>query len=273
MNGAGCITDTAGVRRRPFARQQAVFAWLFAALVVACWLALWGWSASPYARYLEHPGWGDAATFAAFCRSVAAPAGIHAIAWMLMIGAMMLPTTYPLLAMFRRITAHRDDAARLAVLVVCGFLVAWLAFGVVAYAADAALRAWAGGSGWFVAHGEIVSAGVLAAAGAFQFSALKYRCLEACRAPFAFVASRWHGVAPAREALRLGVDHGAFCVGCCTPLMVVMFVVGMGSVGWMLALAALMAAEKNLPGGRRLRAPLGIGLVGASAWLALSTAG
>jgi predicted metal-binding membrane protein len=64
--------------------------------------------------------------------------------------------------------------------------------------------------------------------------------------------------------LRIGVDHGVFCVGCCWALMLCMFVVGTGSLGWMLALAALMAAEKNLPGGARLRAPIGLGLLGAA---------
>jgi len=105
---------------------------------------------------------------------------------------------------------------------------------------------------------------VLASAGAFQFSALKYRCLDECRTPFAFVASRWHGRAPVREAFRIGIDHGVFCVGCCWALMLCMFVVGTGSLGWMLALAALMAAEKNVPGGAMLRLPIGIGLIGAA---------
>ncbi|MDR7270222.1 putative metal-binding membrane protein [Pelomonas saccharophila] len=60
-----------------------------------------------------------------------------------------------------------------------------------------------------------------------------------------------------------------FCIGCCWALMLLMFVVGMGHLGWMLALAALMAAEKNLPGGRRLSAPLGWALLAAAALLAL----
>jgi len=107
-------------------------------------------------------------------------------------------------------------------------------------------------------------ADLLATAGLFQFSALKYRCLEQCRTPLAFVASRWHGRAPAREALGIGVDHGVFCVGCCWALMLCMFVVGTGSLGWMLALGALMAAEKNMPGGARLRLPIGLGLIGAA---------
>ena len=189
------------------------------------------------------------------------PAVLHAAAWMLMIAAMMLPTTFPLIAMFRRIAGARPDAGRLVALVLAGFFVAWGAFGVLAHAADEALRWLAGREPWFIANGWMVGAVVLAGAGAFQWSRLKYLCLDQCHTPFAFVAARWHGRSPAREAFRLGVDHGIFCVGCCWALMVLMFVVGMGSLGWMLLLAAVMAAEKNLPFGRRLRTPLGVALV------------
>jgi predicted metal-binding membrane protein len=246
---------------RPFAAQQAVFGTLFALLAIACWAALWAWSASPYARYLEHPGWTDAASFAEFCREVAVPAGAHVLAWVLMIAAMMLPTTFPLLVMFRRISASRHDRGRLLALVVAGFLAAWLVFGIFAHGLDAIVRAAASRSDWVLLHGWAIGAAVLAGAGLFQFSALKYRCLEQCQAPFGFVASRWHGKRPAAEALRIGIDHGIFCVGCCWALMLVMFVVGTGSLGWMLALAAAMAAEKNLPWGWRLRTPLGAGLM------------
>ena len=252
--------------------REAAFAALFARLVIACWGALFAWSASPYARYLDHPGWSEPLSFAAFCRDVAAPAAVHALAWLLMIAAMMLPTTFPLLATFRRVASARADRERLTLLVVAGFVVVWLGFGLVAHAADALVRFGVGRSGWLVANGWALSAAVLAAAGLFQFSALKYRCLDACATPFSFVASRWHGRAPSAEALRLGIDHGVFCVGCCWALMLVMFVVGTGSVGWMLVLAAAMAAEKNLPGGRRLAAPLGVALVGWAASLVVVNA-
>ena len=179
-----------------------------------------------------------------------------------MIAAMMLPTAFPVLAMFRRITGARPDAGRLSTLVVAGFFAAWFLFGVVAHLADAGLQWAAARYAWFVANGWLVGAVVLAAAGLFQWSTLKYRCLDACRTPFAFVVARWHGRAPARDALSIGWDHGLFCVGCCWALMLVMFVVGIGSVGWMLALAAVMAIEKNLSWGRRLRTPLGLGLLG-----------
>ena len=117
----------------------------------------------------------------------------------------------------------------------------------------------------FAAHAWVIGAAVLAGAGAFQFSALKYRCLEQCHTPFAFVAARWHGRAPAREAFRLGLDHGLFCIGCCWALMLLMFVVGTGSLALMLVLALVMAAEKNLPWGRRLRVPLGVALLAGAA--------
>jgi len=261
----------------PSGARPALFWPLLVLLVAAAWAVLWLWSASPYGRYLDHGGWGDAAALAALCQAVpqgdiVVPAVLHAAAWVLMIAAMMLPTTFPLLAMFRRITGARADAGRLVALVVLGFFTSWLAFGIAAHLVDAAVRGAAARNGWFVANGWMVGAATLAAAGLFQWSALKYRCLEACRTPFGFVAARWHGRSPPREAFRIGVDHGAFCVGCCWALMLTMFVVGIGNVGWMLGLAALMAAEKNLPAGRHLRTPVGLGLLAGAAAIVLANA-
>jgi predicted metal-binding membrane protein len=255
--------------RGPDAARRTLFMLLLAALVVVAWAVLWFWTASPYSRYVAHGGYLEPAAFLALCRAIPAgevvvPALLHALGWVLMIAAMMLPTTFPLLAMFRRVIADRADENRLTSLAVAGFFVAWLAFGVVAHAADALIGVAAERSPWFVGHGWMIGVAVLAGAGLFQFSALKYRCLEQCRTPYGFVASRWHGRAPRAEAFKLGLDHGIFCVGCCWALMLVMFVVGTASIGWMLALAALMAAEKNLREGARLRLPIGLGLLGVA---------
>jgi len=276
MSNAPLTAAASGAPARADLR-PVLFWTLMAVLVVASWAVLWLWSASPYGRFLDHAGWGDAGALAALCRAIpqgdiVVPAVLHAAAWVLMIAAMMLPTTFPLLAMFRRIAGARPDAGRLLALVVLGFFAAWLTFGIAAHLADAAVRWAAGRYVWFVTNGWIVGAAVLAAAGLFQWSALKYRCLDECRTPFGFVASRWHGRSPTREAFRIGVDHGVFCVGCCWALMLIMFVVAVGSVGWMLALAALMAAEKNLPFGRRLRTPVGLGLLGGAAAIVLANA-
>ena len=181
---------------------------LLLGLAALAWIALFAWSASPYGRYLAHGGWDDLALVAALCRavpqgSIVVPAVLHALAWVLMIAAMMLPTTYPLLALFRRIVAGRSDARGLVARVLGGFLVAWFAFGIVAHAAG---RIAAVGAAvrlpWLVTHGWVVGAAVLAGAGAFQFSALKYRCLEQCHTPFSFITQRWHGRAPRVEAWR-----------------------------------------------------------------------
>ncbi len=257
---------------RPLPGHRLLLSLLLVALAVAAWLALAWWSAGPYARFLGHGGWTDAETFAQLCRAVpegaiVVPAVLHALAWVLMIAAMMLPTTIPVLAMFQRLVQKRPNRVRLVLGVVTGFFVAWMGFGLVAHAADTLLHAAVAGNPAIAAHAWAFGAVVLAGAGAFQFSALKYRCLEQCHTPFAFVTARWHGRAPAREAFRIGIDHGLFCIGCCWALMLLMFVVGTGSLGLMLVLALVMAAEKNLPWGRRLRLPLGGALLAGSAVL------
>lgn len=246
--------------------QRALFRALMACLVASAWLTLWAWSVSPYARYLDHGRWTDIGIAGQICRAIPAgdivvPALLYASGWLAMIAAMMLPTTLPLLEIFRRVTAGRPDAARLVVLVICGYLCAWLGFGLAAHAADWLLHAGVAKVPWLAANGWAIGAAVLCAAGLFQFSALKYRCLDKCRTPFGFVVERWRGKSPAGEAWRLGISHGIFCVGCCWALMLLMFVVGSASLGWMLALSAVMAAEKNLPGGHRISAPLGIALM------------
>jgi predicted metal-binding membrane protein len=245
---------------------QALRVGLVAALSAIAWLALAAWSLSPYGRYLEHGGWVGEGPFGALCRSIPqgaliVPALVYALAWLLMITAMMLPTTLPLLGIFGRVVAARPDAGALLGRVVAGYAIAWLGFGLLAHGADSLLHAGAAQVGWLAGRGWAIGAAVLAGAGVFQFSALKYRCLERCRTPFTFINARWQGRAPRREALRIGFEHGVFCVGCCWALMAVMFVVGMGSLGWMLVLAAAMAAEKNLRWGKRLRTPLGLGLI------------
>jgi predicted metal-binding membrane protein len=264
---AGAPTDF----RRP------AFLGLIIALAASTWLTLWLWSASPYGRYLDHGNWTDAGLLAPLCRAlpggdIVVPALLYAAGWLLMIAAMMLPTTLPILDMFRRMTAGRADRNRLIVLVVVGYLAVWLGFGFMAHALDWLLHALVERLPWLAIHAWVVGAGVLVVAGAFQFSALKYRCLEKCHTPFSFISARWRGRAPAREALRLGLEHGAFCVGCCWALMLLMFVVGTGSIGWMLALAGIMAAEKNLPSGKRLSTPLGAALIAwGGAIVALNT--
>jgi predicted metal-binding membrane protein len=182
-----------------------------------------------------------------------------------LIGNMMVPTVLPLLVVFARMTQGRADRGTLIALLVLGYLSVWAAFGLLAHAADMALHAVVAGNALLTFNGWIIGTIVLGVAGAFQFSKLKYRCLDKCRTPFSFINEHWRGAAVRRQSFMLGAHHGIFCVGCCWAIMLLMFVVGTGSVGWMLAIGALMAVEKNVAWGRRLSSILGIGLLLASA--------
>ena len=271
MEGAAA---TGGIARRNAGSRVPLAAALIAALSLLAWAALATWSVGPYGRYLDHGRWTDLPLLGELCRSLPhadllAAATFHAGAWLLMIAAMMLPTVLPLINVVVRVVAGRSDAAAVIALVVTGYGVVWSGFGIVAFTLDAMVRAGAAQSAWFAAHGDLLGAAVLAGAGGFQFTELKYRCLDRCRSPFGFVTQHWRGRLPLLDGLRIGLAHGAFCVGCCWALMLVMFVVGMGNLGWMLLLAALMAVEKNLPGGHRISAPVGVALIGAAAFLAL----
>ncbi len=256
-------------------RRQRVLLAALAGLALLAWAALWAWSLSPHARYLDHAGWLAAGPAAALCRALPAgalwlPPLLHALAWGLMTLAMMLPTTLPLFDAFDRMLRGRADRRRLLWLLGLGYLAAWGAFGLAAHGLHELLQAllarWSG----LARHAWIAGAATVALAGAFQFSALKRHCLDKCRAPMGFVVTHWHGHHAVRESLALGAHHGLYCVGCCWALMLLMFVVGMGNLGWMLLLGLLMALEKNLPWGRRLSAPLGLLLLGWAAALVMA---
>lgn len=268
---------TAGLLSYAGPRQRRVFVPLLVALVVLAWAALWVWSRSPYGGYLGHElALGGPA--AELCRAlpggtVLIPALLYAGAWTVMTCAMMLPATLPLFAAFERVTWTRADRGRLMALLVLGYAGVWSGFGLVAHGAQLGVQAlFARAPGW-AAGDWIVTAGVLGGAGAFQFSALKYRCLERCRRPLGFVIGHWRGRTPSWDALRLGAHHGLFCVGCCWALMLLMFVFGTGSLGAMLMPAAVMAVEKNARWGRLVPAPLGVALLGASLFVVVRHAG
>lgn len=223
------------------------------AIVLLAWTALWWLEQSPYGWLFHrhgvtaHPhhghvgGWLYASAFL--------------LGWLLMTVAMMLPTTLPLVRLFRRMVADDRQAPFFIALVVTGYLAAWLIVGVIPMGmvwtmdwtlADIALPgAWIWGAGLFLL------------AGAFQFSSLKYACLDKCRTPLGFLISHWHGRNRISESFQVGWWHGLFCVGCCWALMLLMFAVGTASLAWMLLLALIMAVEKNVSWGRRVSRPLG----------------
>jgi predicted metal-binding membrane protein len=240
-----------GLRQTPGRRLLVV---ALATLSVAAWVSLWLWGHSADARFLHHESTASAA---------AGPteAALFVAGWAVMIVAMMLPTSLPLVATFGALVARRRQPALLVGLVVVAYVGLWTAFGLVLYFGDRLVHVTVDAMPWLAAHPALITAATLAVAGAYQFSPLKYRCLDECRSPLGFVVSRWQGRHERRDAFGIGLAHGLFCLGCCWSIMLVMFAVGLGSLAWMLVLGVVMAVEKNVGWGRRLGRPLGVVLI------------
>lgn len=165
--------------------------------------------------------------------------------WAVMVGAMMLPPTVPLV---RTLRALDDGRARLPLLGVGAVVGLWLVVGAVLVALAAGLTAVLPAT----PRAHEVTAGVaLVAAGGYQFTSLKSACLSACRTPRWFVLRYWHGRSPVAETLRLGGAYAVACVGCCWALMALCVVGGATALPAMVALTALMAVERLTPRGRR----------------------
>jgi predicted metal-binding membrane protein len=236
-------------------RDRVILAASLGALVALAWTSLLIWERSPYAAYLGHAGDRGPLPLEAI---------LFSLGWLLMIIAMMLPSSIPLVLTFRALVARRRRPGTLVGLLLVGYLIVWTGFGLAAWLGDRVVHLVVEATPALAAHPEFILAATLLAAGLWQFSPLRDRCLDECRSPLGFVMNRWRGVAERREALAMGLAHGAFCVGCCWSLMLVMFGVGVSSVTLMLALGAVTAIEKNLPWGRRMTRPLGVGLIVAA---------
>ena len=183
---------------------------------------------------------------------------------------MMLPTSLPMIGLFTRAAARQPRPRAAIAGFLGGYALVWSAFGALALLFDVGVHAAVDASGWLDAHQWVLGAGVLAVAGAFQFSSLKYACLDKCRQPAQFML-RFYRRGP-RGGLALGLRHGLFCLGCCWALMLVMFSVGVASVAAMAGLTALMIFEKTQPGGRRLVPVAGAALIAMGLLVAVVSA-
>jgi predicted metal-binding membrane protein len=238
-------------------RDRAILGGALVGLAITAWLALAVWERSPYGHFLHHDG-----GFA----PLPLEASLFAVGWVLMIVAMMLPSSVPLVVTFAALVGRRRRPGQLVVLLLGGYLVVWGAFGLAAWMLDRGIHAAVDAVPWLAAHPQLIMFSTLLVAGLWQFSPLRDKCLDECRSPLGFVMNRWRGTSERREALAMGIAHGAFCVGCCWSLMLVMFGVGLANVAAMIVLGGLTAVEKNLPSGRRLTHPVGVILVLAAVY-------
>ncbi|MGB6949911.1 MAG: DUF2182 domain-containing protein [Methyloceanibacter sp.] len=194
--------------------------------------------------------------------------------WAIMMVAMMLPSASPMMLLYARVVRQaerkgefRDASLRIAAFA-AGYLALWILFSAFAVAAQWALEHSGAMSATMVLRSRALAGGLLVAAGLYQLTPLKDACLAHCRAPASFLASHWRpGIA---GAWRMGLAHGAYCLGCCVALMLLLFVGGVMNLIWIAGLSLIVLAEKLMPRGERLRVPLGLLLVAAGAGLIVS---
>ena len=179
------------------------------------------------------------------------------VGWTVMMAAMMLPSVGPLAIVYYR--SSRDHAASAALAI--GYLVAWVATG---FAALAVVRA---------VDVEMLSpravGTIVALAGAYQLTPLKAACLRRCRTPFDFLMQRWRR--GRRGAVRLGLEHGFYCVGCCWGLMAVLVGAATMAPAWAALIALIVFVEKVLPRGVVAARALGVVAIIAGAAYAIGS--
>jgi len=182
--------------------------------------------------------------------------------WVAMMIATMFPAVAPMVLMFARIGANKRTAGQTAPstwLFLSGYLLVWTGLGVVAYGLAVGAEDLAGQFAVVSDNAARLGGALVVVAGAYQFSALKDRCLTECRSPLAFVMQHWR--AGRRGAVLMGVHHGWHCAGCCWALMAMLFPLGMMNIAALAGVTAFVYAEKVLPGAEVLRRVAGVALL------------
>jgi predicted metal-binding membrane protein len=193
--------------------------------------------------------------------------------WVTMMAAMMFPSVAPMVLLFHRVSGERPKHGQPFAptwIFVLSYLAVWTAYGLAAFAVyrlvvhvDLGFLDWDRG-------GRYVAGAAIGLAGIYELTPLKSVCLRHCRSPLHFVLGHW------REgwlgAIRMGCEHGAFCVGCCWGLMIALFALGVMSLTWMAVVAALIFAQKVLPKGEYLTGIFAVAFLSAGIWVTFSPA-
>lgn len=261
------------VRRPPLYREQVVVLTILAVLTVVAWIATLAQMQSmgamePGTAPPSGMGQGGMPGMPAMGgMPMGAPArldpGVRLFTylgmWTVMMAAMMLPATAPMILVFGTVYRTKREGGGAFVptwVFVAGYFAVWVGFGAVAWAmgdfGETITRAYP----MVRELGPPVAATAMIAAGLYQLTPLKQRCLSHCRSPLSFLSHHWRP--GSRGAWRMGIDHGVYCVGCCWVLFVLLVVVGLASLPWMGLIALIVCAEKLLPYGK----PVTLGVAG-----------
>ena len=188
--------------------------------------------------------------------------------WWVMMFGMMLPSAAPLLLLFARMMRKEKNKGAPYVptgVFALGYVIMWAAFSAIATGAQWGLEASGLLSGIMVGTSAVLGAGLLIAAGVWQLTPWKNACLRHCRSPIGFLSAHWR---PGRTgAFKMGLVHGAFCLGCCWFLMALLFYGGVMNLYWIIGLALYILIEKLLPAGARIGQLTGVILIAWGATL------
>jgi len=187
--------------------------------------------------------------------------------WAVMMVAMMLPSAAPMLSMYARVASGREGSRAYHVwMFAAGYFVVWTGFSLAATALQYALQNVAIVSNQ-MRTGPLAGGIILAVAGIYQLTPLKNACLLQCRSPIGFFMTSWRD--GARGAFAMGVEHGAFCTGCCWMIMALLFVAGVMNLAWVAALSVLVLLEKVAPYGRAIAYASGVAMIAAGVILVI----
>lgn len=192
------------------------------------------------------------------------------IMWWVMMIAMMLPSASPMILLFAAVNGRQRQAGNRHVPTTnfaLGYVLAWAGFSLAATALQGGLAHAGLMAPWMVINHQLTAAAVLLAAGLYQLTPLKRTCLRHCRQPVMYLATHWRP--GKRGALIMGLEHGAYCLGCCWFLMLLLFFGGVMNLYWIIGLALLVLLEKTLPAGRWLGYGAGLLLIAGGTWLLL----
>jgi predicted metal-binding membrane protein len=218
--------------------------------------------------YLQMSPMDEVAMPVAFSPWTAADFALNVAIWWVMMPGMMLPSAAPMILTFATVNRRKRTRGQPFVptaVFTTGYLTAWGLFGIAATLADWGLEQTALMSPMTQRLTPALGAALIVVAGVYQLTPFKYVCLTHCRSPLAFVLHHWRdGQA---GALRMGFDHGLYCLGCCWFLMALLFAAGTMSLLWMAAITAFVLAEKLFPAGQRIARVSGLAMIAFGLYL------
>jgi predicted metal-binding membrane protein len=191
--------------------------------------------------------------------------------WAVMMVAMMVPSAAPMILVFATVSRRQRAQHRPFVptgVFLLGYITVWSGFAVAATVAQWGLHTVALLSPTMVSTSPVFGGALLIAAGLFQWSPLKHRCLTHCRGPLGFLMAEWRE--GTKGVFAMGLRHGMFCLGCCWALMTLLLVLGVMNLLWIAVLAGFVLVEKVAPAGQWVSRVTGVLLVGWGAWMMVS---